>query len=57
MLPNGLGFGGQMDYFGMWIDSQFERGTFACEPTSTTFGNPKLSQKSTFDIDKGNFNI
>ncbi|KAJ3237758.1 hypothetical protein HDU81_008997 [Chytriomyces hyalinus] len=41
-LPNGIGFGGQMSYFGLWIDSSFSFGTCSASPTSSTFESPQL---------------
>ncbi|PVV04483.1 hypothetical protein BB560_001016 [Smittium megazygosporum] len=35
-LPNGLGFGGQLGFFGLWIDSDFKSGH---SYPSSTFGN------------------
>lgn len=49
-LPNGLAFGGQMDYFGLWISADFENGYCRASPTSTTFGNPTLSSSSSSDF-------
>ncbi|KAI8615269.1 TLD-domain-containing protein, partial [Chytriomyces sp. MP71] len=42
-LPNGIGFGGQMNYFGLWIDSSFTFGSCAASPRSTTFNSPRLN--------------
>jgi len=52
-FPNGLGFGGQIDYFGLWLDSSFIRGNSKAAPHSTTFGNTQLSTNETFEIDHG----
>ncbi|KAJ3236809.1 hypothetical protein HDU78_004416 [Chytriomyces hyalinus] len=41
-LPNGIGFGGQLGYFGLWIDSSFSFGSCSASPTSSTFESPKL---------------
>ncbi|KAI8848306.1 TLD-domain-containing protein, partial [Chytridium lagenaria] len=49
-LPNGIGFGGQLDYFGLWIDSDFGKGHSRGNPSST-FSNPPLSSKEDFLID------
>ncbi|KAJ3213337.1 hypothetical protein HDU67_002967 [Dinochytrium kinnereticum] len=43
-LPNGMGFGGQLEYFGLWIDSEFGKGHCRGDPSST-FGSPPLSSK------------
>ncbi|KAI8926677.1 TLD-domain-containing protein [Entophlyctis helioformis] len=50
-LANGLGLGGQMDYFGLFVESSFEAGHSMAQPRSTTFGSPQLSQESRFLID------
>ncbi|KAJ3042754.1 hypothetical protein HK097_001908 [Rhizophlyctis rosea] len=50
-LPNGIGFGGQLDYFGLWIDSSFERGHSRGDPRSTTYDNPRLSGSAEFEVD------
>nr|XP_018912413.1 PREDICTED: TLD domain-containing protein 1 [Bemisia tabaci] len=48
-LPNGLGMGGQFDYWGLWIDSEF--GVGACSNTCTTFDNYTcLSKDKNFHI-------
>ncbi|KAJ2802239.1 TLD domain-containing protein 1 [Coemansia guatemalensis] len=47
-LPNGLGIGGQMGHFGLWIDSGFTRGG---SNTAATFSSPRLSTCDEFDID------
>ncbi|KAJ2158666.1 hypothetical protein GGF46_003599 [Coemansia sp. RSA 552] len=47
-MPNGLGVGGQMGHFGLWIDSGFVVGG---SNTAATFGSPQLSAQSEFDID------
>ncbi|KAI8914861.1 TLD-domain-containing protein, partial [Powellomyces hirtus] len=49
--PNGLGFGGQLDYFGLWISSSFEGGHSKASPRSTTFDSPRLSNKEEFTLD------
>ncbi|XP_052172864.1 uncharacterized protein LOC127788521 isoform X4 [Diospyros lotus] len=42
-IPNGIGFGGQVTHFGLFLSSNFDQGhTFAC----TTFGSPCLSKTS-----------
>ncbi|RKO82995.1 TLDc domain-containing protein, partial [Blyttiomyces helicus] len=52
-LPNGLGFGGQMEYFGLWIDASFESGHSKAHPRSSTYGNLRLSGREEFSIDYG----
>lgn len=39
-MPNGLGQGGQLEYFGYWIDSDF--GIVRTSPSCTTFHSPQL---------------
>lgn len=40
-IPNGIGFGGQVNHFGLFISANFDKGqTFEC----TTFGSPCLSK-------------
>lgn len=48
-LPNGMGFGGKFEYFGLWISSEFGVGFTA--PSCTTFGCRLLSGKKRFSID------
>lgn len=58
-MPNGLGMGGQLEYFGLWIDSEFgqvENQIFwminknldfnkvRTAPTCSTFHSPALGQ-------------
>ncbi|MEE6499979.1 hypothetical protein FKM82_003658 [Ascaphus truei] len=50
-MPNGLGMGGQHDYFGLWIDSDFGRGHSKAKPRCTTYNSPQLSAKEDFTID------
>ncbi|KAJ2536333.1 hypothetical protein IWW43_000945 [Coemansia sp. RSA 1935] len=47
-LPNGLGIGGQMEHFGLWIDSSF---TCGHSNSAATFGSQQLSTHSEFTID------
>ncbi|KAJ2533619.1 hypothetical protein GGH20_000547 [Coemansia sp. RSA 1937] len=47
-LPNGLGIGGQMEHFGLWIDSSF---TCGHSNSAATFGSEQLSTHSEFTID------
>ena len=39
-MPNGLGQGGQLEYFGYWLDSQF--GVVRTSPSCSTFHSPQL---------------
>ncbi|KAI7820752.1 TLD-domain-containing protein [Kickxella alabastrina] len=47
-LPNGLGAGGQLGHFGLWIDSSFTRG---CSNPAATFGSQQLSTETEFAVD------
>jgi hypothetical protein len=52
-LPNGIGFGGQLDHFGLWIQSDLCAGhSRTAGEVSLTFGNPTLSSTPEFQIDK-----
>ncbi|XP_051883923.1 MTOR-associated protein MEAK7 isoform X3 [Pristis pectinata] len=50
-MPNGLGMGGQHDYFGLWIDSNYGKGHSKAKPRCTTYNSPQLSAKEHFTID------
>ncbi|XP_022080226.1 TLD domain-containing protein 1-like [Acanthaster planci] len=50
-LPNGLGMGGQFDYFGLWLDQEFGQGHSRARPKCLTYGSPQLSGKEDFTID------
>lgn len=50
-LPNGLGFGGQLGYFGIWIDADFGKGSCKGTPMCSTYGNQILSAKEDFEIE------
>uniref|UniRef100_A0A6I8P0R2 MTOR-associated protein MEAK7 n=1 Tax=Ornithorhynchus anatinus TaxID=9258 RepID=A0A6I8P0R2_ORNAN len=50
-MPNGLGMGGQHDYFGLWIDSDFGKGHSRAKPRCTTYNSPQLSANENFKID------
>ena len=50
-IPNGIGFGGQFNYFGLWIDAEFGSGHSRAQPKNTTFNSPQLSAKENFEID------
>lgn len=42
-IPNGVGFGGRVGHFGLFVSASFDQGhTFTC----TTFGSPCLSKVS-----------
>ncbi|KAJ1678280.1 hypothetical protein EV182_004390 [Spiromyces aspiralis] len=47
-LPNGLGVGGQMEYFGLWIDTNFHTGH---SYPGATFASKQLSSSREFEID------
>ena len=47
-LPNGVGFGGQIHHFGLFINAAFEGGHTR---NSVTFNNPPLSSNSNLQPD------
>jgi hypothetical protein len=47
-MPNGMGMGGTLEYFGLWIDSEFGKGK--CSPSCTTYNCPQLSTTQDFTI-------
>jgi len=47
---NSKGYGGQLNYFGLWIDGNFETGHSKAKPLSTTYNSPCLSGKESFKI-------
>ena len=49
-LPNGIGFGGQLEYFGLFLSSEFDSGHSKGHPLSTTFSSPVLSAVSDFRV-------
>ncbi|CAO3647225.1 unnamed protein product [Mucor hiemalis] len=51
-LPNGFGMGGQFEYSGLWIDSDFIHGHSRAGPLCTTYSSPQLSIKDTFIVDE-----
>ncbi|XP_032983956.1 MTOR-associated protein MEAK7 isoform X1 [Rhinolophus ferrumequinum] len=51
-IPNGLGMGGQHNYFGLWIDVDFGRGHSKAKPTCTTYNSPQLSAQEDFRFEK-----
>lgn len=50
-MPNGLGMGGQHNYFGLWLDCDFGRGHSRAKPKCTTYGSPQLSAEEDFTLD------
>ncbi|RUS27520.1 hypothetical protein BC938DRAFT_483124 [Jimgerdemannia flammicorona] len=48
----GIGLGGQMDYFGLWISADFEHGHSRAAPHCTTYASPKLAGKEEFIVDE-----
>jgi len=45
-MPNGIGMGGQLEFFGMWLDSEFGQGR--CAPSCTSYQSPQLSKEEHF---------
>ena len=43
--------GGQHNYFGLWLDSEFGRGHSRARPKCTTYGSPQLSGEEDFTLD------
>ena len=52
-FPNGIGFGGQLEYFGLWIDLSLDIGHSRAAPLSTTYASPYLSRQENFLVDIG----
>lgn len=50
-MPNGLGMGGQHNYFGLWIDSNYGSGHSKAKPRCTTYNSPQLSAREHFTIE------
>lgn len=48
-MPNGLGMGGQFDYWGLWLDSEYGIGS-SSESCTTFKGYQQLSGKKNFKI-------
>jgi len=48
-FPNGLGFGGQLSYFGIWLHFDFGKGH--CSPSCITFSSPQLSSTADFEVE------
>ncbi|KAF9913020.1 hypothetical protein EC991_005888 [Linnemannia zychae] len=51
-LPNGIGFGGQLRYFGLWLANDFQTGQSAAEPLCSTYQSPRLSKQQNFKLDE-----
>ncbi|KAI8137096.1 TLD-domain-containing protein [Fennellomyces sp. T-0311] len=51
-LPNGLGMGGQFDYAGLWLDSDFLHGHSKAGPLCTTYQSPQLTPDEKFLVDE-----
>eukprot|EP00842_Homolaphlyctis_polyrhiza_P004095 jgi/Hompol1/4687/HPOL_003810-RA len=49
--PKGLGVGGQIEFFALWLDAGLDQGSCKARPVSTTFGSPPLSQQEDFTIE------
>ncbi|CAG0917233.1 unnamed protein product [Notodromas monacha] len=49
-MPNGLGMGGQHDYFGFWLDSDFGKG-FAAQTCTTFNAKSPLCSTERFQVD------
>ncbi|KAJ2657480.1 hypothetical protein IWW48_004494 [Coemansia sp. RSA 1200] len=47
-LPNGIGVGGQMGHFGLWIDDSLSRGS---TNIAATYDSKQLSQNPEFEVD------
>lgn len=43
--------GGQINYFGLWLSSDFGQGHSKARPKCSTFGSPCLSSNEEFNID------
>lgn len=44
------GYGGQFNYFGLWINETFETGHSKAKPLSTTYNSPQLSMNEEFKV-------
>ncbi|KAI9490632.1 TLD-domain-containing protein, partial [Zychaea mexicana] len=51
-LPNALVMGGQFDYAGLWLDSDFLHGHSKAGPVCTTYQSPQLSLDQNFTVDE-----
>jgi hypothetical protein len=47
-LPNGIGFGGQVGHYGLWLDSTMDHGM---SRPAATFASPSLSSAEVFQVD------
>ena len=45
-MPNGLGMGGQLEFFGLWLDAEFGKGK--CAQSCSSFAIPRLSKDENF---------
>ena len=43
--------GGQLDYCGIWLSSEFDNGHSKGRPQCTTYGSPSLSASEEFSVD------
>lgn len=41
--------GGQFDFFGLWIDSEYGKGR--CAPSCSSYTSPQLSKEEHFEIE------
>eukprot|EP00834_Sanchytrium_tribonematis_P002142 NODE_60_length_27201_cov_1.043318.p12 type:complete len:322 gc:universal NODE_60_length_27201_cov_1.043318:19060-18095(-) len=48
---NGMGFGGQLEYFGLFLKDDFTGNCFA-KPTSSTYSSPQFTSEENFKIDQ-----
>ncbi|OZJ03063.1 hypothetical protein BZG36_03782 [Bifiguratus adelaidae] len=51
-LANGLGMGGQVDYFGLYLSPDYGHGHSKAEPLCSTYGSPQLSGHQEFQVDE-----
>jgi len=49
-FPNGLGMGGQIDFFGLWLCGE-DYGKARCTPTCSSYASPQLSKEEHFTFD------
>lgn len=42
--------GGQLDYFGFWLDQEYGSGYSKAQPKCTTYKSPQLSAKPQFTV-------
>jgi hypothetical protein len=45
-----IGFGGQLEYVGLWIDAEY--GKAKCAPSCSSYLSPQLSQEEYFHYDQ-----